>query len=114
MKKNMIIWDWNGTLLDDVDLCVEAINMLLARESLPLLTGKEEYQRVFQFPIRAYYEAVGSQNVLLMCWRMIIWNIISRAVYRVHFMNMRKLHCIIFMKKVMNRSCYRHLDVIFC
>lgn len=59
MKKNMIIWDWNGTLLDDVDLCVEAINMLLARESLPLLTGKEEYQRVFQFPIRAYYEAVG-------------------------------------------------------
>lgn len=41
MKKNMIIWDWNGTLLDDVDLCVEAINMLLARESLPLLTGKE-------------------------------------------------------------------------
>lgn len=59
MKKNTIIWDWNGTLLDDVDLCVEAINRLLKRESLPLLQDKTAYQRVFQFPIRAYYEQVG-------------------------------------------------------
>lgn len=59
MKKNTIIWDWNGTLLDDVDLCVVAINSLLANASLPLLKDKAEYQRVFQFPIYAYYEAVG-------------------------------------------------------
>ena len=26
-----VIWDWNGTLLDDAWLCVEVLNGLLAR-----------------------------------------------------------------------------------
>lgn len=59
MKKHTIIWDWNGTLLNDVDLCVETINRLLVRESLMPLADKEQYQRVFQFPVQAYYERVG-------------------------------------------------------
>lgn len=30
-----IIWDWNGTLFNDVDLCVESINYLLSLQHLP-------------------------------------------------------------------------------
>ena len=30
-----LIWDWNGTLLDDLDLSVDVMNTLLARRGLP-------------------------------------------------------------------------------
>ena len=30
-----IIWDWNGTLLDDARIAVQADNILLARHGLP-------------------------------------------------------------------------------
>ena len=32
-----IIWDWNGTLLDDVPLCVEIMNTMLKKRRLPEL-----------------------------------------------------------------------------
>jgi phosphoglycolate phosphatase len=53
-----VIWDWNGTLLDDIDVVVGAMGALLARRSLPPLT-LERYREVFDFPVSVYYEAVG-------------------------------------------------------
>ena len=53
-----IIWDWNGTLLDDVDICVETINFSLNKRSLPLLTV-ETYREIFTFPVIEYYEKAG-------------------------------------------------------
>ena len=53
-----VIWDWNGTLLDDAWVCVEIINDLLARRGLPIVTA-ESYQRLFDFPVQDYYRAVG-------------------------------------------------------
>ncbi|HEX6032005.1 MAG TPA: HAD hydrolase-like protein [Tepidiformaceae bacterium] len=53
-----IIWDWNGTVLDDVDVVVDVMNVLLERRSMPALTT-ERYLEVFDFPVRVYYEAVG-------------------------------------------------------
>ncbi len=53
------MWDWNGTLFDDVSLCIESINYLLKTQKLPILANKEAYQRVFRFPIIQYYKAIG-------------------------------------------------------
>jgi len=53
-----VVWDWNGTLLDDAWLCVESINWLLDRHGLPTLTA-ERYRQVFDFPVRDYYERAG-------------------------------------------------------
>ena len=53
-----IIWDWNGTLLNDADACVEAINLMLHARFLPGIT-RDHYRDVFGFPVRNYYEAVG-------------------------------------------------------
>ena len=53
-----IIWDWNGTLLDDLDLCVDVMNGLLGRRGLPLL-DRARYLRLFDFPVRTYYERLG-------------------------------------------------------
>lgn len=53
-----IIWDWNGTLFDDVELCVENINWLLKKYNLPEIT-KEKYREIFTFPVIEYYKRAG-------------------------------------------------------
>jgi len=58
LKYKHIIWDWNGTLLDDVDLCIEVMNSLLEKRKIPLL-DKPRYREVFDFPVRDYYSRIG-------------------------------------------------------
>lgn len=53
-----IIWDFNGTIIDDLDLCVEILNEMLIEAKLPMVT-KERYLEVFTFPIKDYYQQVG-------------------------------------------------------
>lgn len=53
-----IIWDWNGTLLNDIELCISSINQLLTKRRLkPLDTNI--YREVFSFPVKDYYAAIG-------------------------------------------------------
>ncbi len=56
---NYIIWDWNGTLLDDVGINLEITNILLDERKLPLLHSKEKYRKLFTFPVINYYYALG-------------------------------------------------------
>ncbi len=53
-----LLWDWNGTLLDDVDACVVALNVLLRRRGLPAV-NRARYVEAFDFPVRDYYRSVG-------------------------------------------------------
>lgn len=53
-----IIWDWNGTLFNDLELCVELINEVLTKRNKPPLTVKQ-YQEIFTFPVKNYYEKAG-------------------------------------------------------
>ncbi len=53
-----VIWDWNGTLLDDAWLCREIMNRQLSRRGLPILS-EERYEEIFDFPVEKYYRAVG-------------------------------------------------------
>lgn len=53
-----IIWDWNGTLLKDVDLCVSVMNQMLEKRGLSLLTI-DNYKQVFTFPVKDYYRKIG-------------------------------------------------------
>jgi phosphoglycolate phosphatase len=53
-----IIWDWNGTLLDDVDLCIRIINRILEKRCLPKIT-RASYLEAFGFPVRDYYQRIG-------------------------------------------------------
>ena len=58
MYKN-VIWDWNGTLFDDVDWCVEVLNSMLSKRGLNTVAGVPEYHTVFCFPVIDYYKKVG-------------------------------------------------------
>ncbi|MCF8230205.1 MAG: HAD family hydrolase [Bacteroidales bacterium] len=57
-KIETILWDYNGTILDDADLCVQSMNTLLKKRGLPLLS-LSRYQEIFTFPVKDYYEKAG-------------------------------------------------------
>ena len=59
MKYSCIIWDFNGTIADDVTLSIDAINGVIAKRNLPQIKNIQAYQKVFGFPVREYYARLG-------------------------------------------------------
>jgi len=58
MNIKHIIWDWNGTLLNDSWLSIKAINILLKKYNLHEI-NKERYLEMFTFPVIEYYKKLG-------------------------------------------------------
>ncbi len=54
-----VIWDFNGTVLDDVRLGIDCVNTMLAKRGLPIIPNEDAYRRVFGFPIDEYYRRLG-------------------------------------------------------
>ncbi|HSN12227.1 MAG TPA: HAD hydrolase-like protein [Propionibacteriaceae bacterium] len=54
-----VVWDWNGTLLDDLETCVAVANALLEEFGLARLDGVADYHARFRFPIIDYYADLG-------------------------------------------------------
>ncbi len=59
MHYDHIAWDFNGTILHDVQCGVDATNILLRRRGLPTIDSLEYYYSIFCFPIIRYYERLG-------------------------------------------------------
>jgi phosphoglycolate phosphatase-like HAD superfamily hydrolase len=57
-----LVWDWNGTLLDDLTLVVAATNVSLAAIGGPSITA-DEHRRDFRRPIADYYGHVLGRPV---------------------------------------------------
>ena len=55
---DLVFWDWNGTLIDDLELCRMIINESLEKRSMPAVS-RERYLEIFQFPVGNYYNALG-------------------------------------------------------
>lgn len=53
-----VIWDWNGTLLDDVGLCVDVMNRMLRARGMAALDAAY-YRQIFAFPVKKYYQILG-------------------------------------------------------
>ena len=53
-----IIWDWNGTLFDDLEVSINVMNKVLRNRSLPLLNNTR-YKEIFGFPVNHYYSQLG-------------------------------------------------------
>ncbi len=54
-----ILWDWNGTLLDDLQYGMNVRNRIFPAFQLPTIDSVEAYHAQFTFPIRTYYERAG-------------------------------------------------------
>ncbi len=59
MKYTHILWDFNGTIINDVETGIVSLNTLLKRRNMPTIDSVEQYHSVFTFPITKYYENVG-------------------------------------------------------
>ncbi len=59
MRPSHILWDFNGTVLDDLAPCIKSINELLKKYGLPELSDAERYKEVFEFPVQNYYAKIG-------------------------------------------------------
>ena len=53
-----IIWDWNGTIVDDAPVFIKIMNSFLVKRNLPLIT-LEDYRHSFVFPVKKYYKNLG-------------------------------------------------------
>ena len=54
-----IIWDWNGTLLDDVPLNIGIVNTLLSERGIDIIDSVDYYKKEFTFPVIDFYRKVG-------------------------------------------------------
>ncbi|MCP9945656.1 HAD hydrolase-like protein [Streptomyces somaliensis] len=50
-----LVWDWNGTLLDDIDAVIGATNASFAEIGLPPIT-LERYRELYCVPVPLFYE----------------------------------------------------------
>lgn len=57
-RPSAVIWDFNGTILNDVELAASAVSTLMVERGMTALTS-ERHRSVFQFPIVDYYRALG-------------------------------------------------------
>jgi len=81
-KYKHVIWDWNGTLFNDVELCSDIMNNLLRSRGLKTVTI-EEYKNVFTFPVKKYYEILG-HDVSDANWEIISHEFINEYESRKH------------------------------
>ena len=52
------IFDFNGTLLDDCDLCLKILNFITKEYNLGEVS-MEKYKEIFTFPVYLYYKTLG-------------------------------------------------------
>ena len=61
MKTSLsLIWDWNGTIVDDAPVFIRIMNEFLEERGLPLIDAKK-YREFFTFPVKNYYKLLGFQ-----------------------------------------------------
>ena len=54
----VIVWDWNGTIIDDAALFVSILNIFLKKYSMNTISI-QEYKKLFCFPVENYYKKLG-------------------------------------------------------
>lgn len=59
VKTTHVIWDWNGTLLDDTAACYEIAETMRAVRGMPPLGSVDVYRGLFHFPVIEYYYDMG-------------------------------------------------------
>ena len=57
-NKKIIIFDWNGTLVNDANIFVDVLNELLLLRNLPTINYKK-YRELFCFPVKDFYLQLG-------------------------------------------------------
>jgi phosphoglycolate phosphatase len=53
-----VVWDWNGTLLDDVQSCLTVLNQMLIQRQMSTI-NIQQYRERLDFPVMDFYRDIG-------------------------------------------------------
>lgn len=62
MRRGHVVWDWNGTLLDDLPIVVEAVNHSIAELGESRIDA-DDYRDHYTRPVRLFYDALFGHQV---------------------------------------------------
>ncbi|MGC2240961.1 MAG: HAD hydrolase-like protein [Acidimicrobiia bacterium] len=62
MRRSHIVWDWNGTLLDDLEIVIESVNVGLESHGMPAIDA-DTYRHHFVRPVRSFYDSLFGRSV---------------------------------------------------
>jgi phosphoglycolate phosphatase-like HAD superfamily hydrolase len=62
MNDPHLVWDWNGTLLDDLGIVVEAVNSSIAPFGLDAITAND-YRDHYTRPVRDFYDRLFRRTI---------------------------------------------------
>jgi phosphoglycolate phosphatase-like HAD superfamily hydrolase len=62
MNDRHLVWDWNGTLLDDLGIVVEAVNRSIAMFGLDAITAND-YRDHYTRPVRDFYDRLFRRTI---------------------------------------------------
>ncbi len=65
-----VVWDWNGTLLDDLEIVVEAVNVGVSAFGLGPLTV-DSYRDHYTRPVKVFYDRLFGREVSAEEWRLL-------------------------------------------
>ena len=68
MTPTHVVWDWNGTLLDDLDIVVESVNAGLTAYGARPIDG-DGYRSHYTRPVSLFYQKLLGRSVTVDEWR---------------------------------------------
>ena len=68
MAISHVVWDWNGTLLDDLEIVIESLNVGIGRFGLPPIDDRQ-YRDHFTRPVRSFYQSLFGRPVSDKEWK---------------------------------------------
>ena len=80
-----VLWDWNGTLLDDTQAALDTLNIMLRRRGNPEI-GMEFYRDHFRFPVKPFYKKIG------VCLENEDWDALAREYHDIYAMQPKALN----------------------
>lgn len=78
-----MVWDWNGTLLDDLHVVIEAANVSLSRFGLGPI-DEDDYRDHFTRPVRAFYDSLFGRPITDGEWEVLNGTFHEEYYSRVH------------------------------
>ena len=57
-----IIWDWNGTLLNDLPIIIDAVNQTVAEVGIRPIT-LDDYRTHYTRPVKKFYDAIAEGEI---------------------------------------------------
>ncbi len=82
-RPDWVVWDFNGTLLEDVQACIDSLNVILKAHRCAPIT-REQYRETFGFPVVNFYRSLGIGEMSAFDWEALAESFHMRYLFSKH------------------------------